>query len=145
MDKSFVVTVQEEGNPTIKYVKGEMMKRLLQGLKYRINNIGKLPICNCKRDRAPIIMGYSFLLCWRCTSILISLLGMRILFENNLEMNQLIQDNVLMVIILAVILVFPTTFDGIRQYVFHKESTNKRRIITGFIAGYGLFLIKMLF
>lgn len=120
------------------------MSSLLKGLNFRLKNIGRVPICNCKRDRAPVFMGYSFILCWRCTSILFSLLGMRIFFDNNLQFKLMIKENIVAFSLLATILVIPTTIDGIRQYIFKKESTNKKRIITGFVAGYGIFLLKIL-
>lgn len=118
--------------------------RILNELMYRAKNIGKIPICNCKRERAPILFGHSFIFCWRCTSILIPLLGMRILFEDNPVFTIYILGHSDIVGILAVLLIFPTLIDGILQYGFEKESTNLRRIVTGFPAGFGLFLLKII-
>lgn len=114
----------------------------MNAFAYRMKNIGKVPICNCRRDRAPIIHGYSFLLCWRCTSILISLLGMRILFEDSAAMVTYVESKAFAVGLLSILLVAPTLIDGLMQYGMKIESNNLRRIITGFIAGFGLFFIK---
>ena len=47
-------------------------------------------------------------------------------------------------VVIALLLLAPTTIDGVRQYGFGKESTNARRISTGILAGAGLFILKTL-
>ena len=47
-------------------------------------------------------------------------------------------------VVIALLLISPTTIDGVRQYGFSKESTNARRIFTGMLAGAGLFILKTL-
>jgi len=46
--------------------------------------------------------------------------------------------NIKINVVLALIFLIPCLFDGILQYYFQQESTNSRRIITGFLAGFGL-------
>lgn len=78
----------------------------------------KFPICNRRPDRAPKIFGYTFILCWRCTGILIG-----VLFSSILDFS------------IGRIFILPLAVDGIAQYVYGIESTNLRRFITGFLAG----------
>lgn len=112
-------------------------------LLYRLKNVGRVPLCNCRRDRAPHYKTYSFFMCWRCTSILGSMYLLRY--------NQMAHDVFLGMIskwemsalwVCAILLVMPTAYDGVRQYGFNKESTNRRRILTGVMAGVGLHIIK---
>lgn len=117
---------------------------LIGELKFRAQNIGNVPICNCRRDRAPIFKGWSFLLCWRCTSIIIPLVGMRLFFGRSEVLLGLIRRNKIESLIVGVLMIMPTFIDGALQYGPGRESTNRRRQFTGFIAGYGLFTIKLL-
>lgn len=76
-------------------------------------------------------------MCARCTAIIGAILTCRMLislFTLNLDFD----------ITWATILIIPCFIDGLGQYVFKKESNNKRRLITGFIAGIGLFLISQI-
>jgi len=43
-------------------------------------------------------------------------------------------------LIISIILMMPTTIDGITQYFGPRESTNKIRFITGVIGGIGLII-----
>jgi len=108
-----------------------MFKKVTEGLIYRSLNIGKLPVCNLRADRAPHICGLCFPFCWRCTSIIAGFL-----LSNNtlvlwIEMNFFI----------ALFLCIPTVIDGTLQYYLKIESTNFRRIWTGLLAGIGLSFV----
>ena len=102
--------------------------------------IGKKPLCNRRADRAPHVFGYCFVLCWRCTALISTILlcsliswivtGTRYVIGKRIEY-----------LIIGILLVLPTLLDGIRQYLFHKESTNQRRFIWGVISGIGLWII----
>ena len=75
---------------------------------------------------------------------MIPLVGMRILFEDNALFLLTVSRSKLFYVVFSITLILPTLIDGIRQYGFNKESPNRRRIVTGFIAGFGLFLLKIL-
>lgn len=112
-------------------------------LLYRLKNVGRVPLCNCQRDRAPHYKTYSFFMCWRCMSILGSMYLLRY--------NQTVHDFVLggmekwtntALTVTAMMLILPTMIDGVRQYGFNKESTNRRRIVTGIMVGIGFHIVK---
>lgn len=121
-----------------------MTSRVIKSIQYqitfRIKNIGRVPICNCRKDRAPHIGEYSFVLCWRCTSILSVFYLMKALSVNEI-INHYWTNHTHNWLVLSFLLIVPTVIDGIRQYGFGVESTNPRRITTGLLAGIGLYLL----
>ena len=95
--------------------------RLVCEIKQRIKNIGRAPICNCKPETAPTIGGKCFLLCYRCTSIIVGGLLADIynhFFRIGLDFRTAI---------IALFCVIPCFVDG---------------LITGLIAGTGLFILE---
>ena len=82
------------------------------------------PLCNKKPDRAPHIFGHTFILCWRCTGLLVGAILGYIL----LAITQPIG-------ISGMSFIIPVGIDGIMQYKFGIMSNNYRRFVTGFIAG----------
>lgn len=117
-----------------------LMKGVSNQLLFRIKHIGKLPICNCRKDRAPHIGDYCFILCWRCTSILFSFYMLK-LFQVEEIIQSLWNDYLLYLLVSAIALIVPTGVNGVRQYFFGIESTNQKRIWTGLLAGIGLYLL----
>lgn len=103
--------------------------------------IGKKPLCNRRADRAPHVFGYCFVLCWRCTAListilLCSLISWMVIgtrYANCVGWRYFLFGSAL---------VLPTLWDGLRQYLFYKESTNQRRCILGIISGIGLWLVS---
>lgn len=94
-------------------------------LKKVLNNMF---LCHRLPERSFFIKGKQFPLCARCTGILLGyIIGIiiNIIFK---------VDNLL----LNVFLVIPTVIDGTGQYFGHWVSNNKRRFITGIIAGIGI-------
>src|SRR5690606_31857193 len=89
----------------------------------RIKGIGRVPICNLKVTRAPRVGKLCFPLCWRCTAILFPY----VLLNNWVD----VPNDQLFVKLFALILMLPTSVDGILQYRFKRESNNARRIFTG--------------
>ena len=82
------------------------------------------PICNKKPDRAPNIFGHTFILCWRCTGLVLGgIVGTfaRLYFGN--------------IKIYWYSLLIPVGIDGGLQYYCGVMSNNYRRFITGFIGG----------
>ena len=112
--------------------------QLIEGLRFRVVHVGQVPFCNIQRHRAPRIGRFCFPLCWRCTSILGTFLGCCYLLFPHVTLTSY------WVYPASAILMIPTTIDGVIQYACHKESTNQKRIVTGILAGIGLFLLKRL-
>jgi len=82
------------------------------------------PICNKCPDRAPKLFGHIFILCWRCTGLLVGyIIGMCL----RLIIHPIGFFGILMLI--------PISIDGIAQNFFGIMSNNPRRFITGFIGG----------
>lgn len=103
--------------------------------------IGKMPLCNRRPDRAPHVCGYCFFLCWRCTALISTILFCSLIswiVAGNRYANCMGWGYFLM----GSSLILPTLWDGLRQYLFHKESTNRRRCILGIISGIGLWLVS---
>ncbi len=89
--------------------------------------VGHMLGCHQRPDRSFFIKGYQFPLCARCTGVLageiFTLLTFWFLF---------------IPVIFLMFFPIPMAIDWIRQEKYDKESTNKRRFITGFFAGIAL-------
>ncbi len=98
----------------------------------RINCIGSKPICNLKCERAPKIGPFVFLFCFRCTgAILGGAFASQItyLFPQTKSIPLLFLSTA------------PLVIDGFIQKLKIKESTNLRRLITGFLFGIGIIFL----
>lgn len=95
----------------------------------------RYPICNCREGTAPRIFGQTFVLCWRCTGVMLSLVLMVIIrcFVN-------ISFGAFQVV-LGSLMMLPIVVDGCVQYFFEYESTNIRRVMTGAMFGVGFSLV----
>lgn len=91
-----------------------------------------LPLCNGRPERAPHIGGHVFLLCWRCSGIVVGVIISLVC----VKMALLSLSPCLFVVSIAVLL--PMVCDGIMQYGYSRESNNKRRFFTGLLFGFGL-------
>lgn len=99
----------------------------------------KYPVCNHKSETAPIIYGMPFVLCWRCTGVLVAFFIMgaiRFFMKISFGVSQLL---------IGIFTVLPMVVDGIMQYYFMRKSSNKRRFITGFLFGIGFALMLFMF
>ena len=93
--------------------------------------IGKKPLCNKERKRAPIIFGHSFILCWRCSGLVIGgLIGSYLYSTGALNC----RNNMYFIFLLGA----PLIIDTITQRIANIESTNKKRFITGILLGIAL-------
>lgn len=106
-----------------------MLNNLIKNINYRFSMIGKLPICNQRSERAPIINRFVFLFCYRCTGIILGGIFATLLKYLNMS----IQSYLLLFVFIA-----PCAIDGIIQKFNILESNNTRRLITGFLFGIGL-------
>lgn len=111
----------------------------LKRVKY---DFGKAPLCNGRCERGPHIKGFYFPLCWRCLSIVMSVSFCCVF--NLIYPLEYTMMNIPILASLSSLLLIPLFIDGLMQYVFKRESTNLRRIITGFFAGMGIWLLANL-
>ena len=90
------------------------------------------PICNKRPERAPKILGHTFVLCWRCTGVVLGAGGMFLVIK------RLAIDFVPVLFVLSIAIMLPMLCDGIMQYGYTLASNNCRRFTTGFLFGLGL-------
>lgn len=121
----------------------QMMKRT--DLKY----LGKVPLCNHRPERGIYIHGFCLPLCARCTGILIGAVGGMLVILGLTHSNLIasfpgarLMTPVINRVLVGAFMLIPTAVDGGLQYVLGKESTNRRRLITGFLAGMGCAIIE---
>ena len=95
---------------------------------YRIlMKLGALSGCHQMPERSFFVKGYQFPLCARCTGILIGellALPLWIVYHPSIAV--------------ALVLILPMAYDGLIQYRLLVMSNNRRRLVTGLLAGYGL-------
>ena len=97
------------------------------------------PICNKKPNRAPVIFGKTFILCWRCSMCILFLFVTTI----TLEIIKIKVSNKLLII--NIVLMIPMILDGSLQYFFCITSNNFRRGITGGLFGFAIANIIYIF
>lgn len=99
---------------------------------YKLMSYGKLLGCHQLAERSLFYKGYQFPICARCTGVLSAYLAALIgFFIKPLDIRYC-------GICCAIMFL-----DWFIQYIKIKPSTNFRRIITGFIGGYGLMTITL--
>ena len=100
----------------------------------KINSIiERFPICNGCSDRAPHIREFCFPLCWRCFSISVGMILCYLMYRADffLKFNF---AGILCAMLGIIICILDATVQKLTDY----ESTNKKRIVFGFVAGYGV-------
>ncbi len=91
-------------------------------------HFGKACGCHQKPERSLFIKGYQFFLCYRCTGIFFSEIVLApIFYVLNLHFG-----------FFTLLFAIPMIIDGSLQYFKITPSTNKRRLITGLLSGYGI-------
>jgi uncharacterized membrane protein len=85
-------------------------------------------VCHRRPDRSFFWKGKQFPVCARCTGINIGYISIFFFVTNVLYFNWL----------WTFLLMLPTTIDGLIQAYWNIESTNTRRVVTGFITGVGI-------
>lgn len=102
----------------------------------RISQIGQIPLCNGIASRAPHLFGYCFILCYRCTFILLFFIGTLCFLQKKKVKS----------IKYVWILLLPMIIDGSLQTFFGFMSTNFRRSFTGALFGLALaYIVDYLF
>lgn len=99
----------------------------------RFRYFGKVPLCNHRADRGIFIHGFCLPLCFRCTGLLAgSIAGTVVLRCFGWDIP----------IVAGLALIVPTGVDGFLEYFFGKESMNRRRMVTGLMAGVGCAVVE---
>ncbi|MBU0650048.1 DUF2085 domain-containing protein [Patescibacteria group bacterium] len=89
-----------------------------------VSFIGKIPLCNKKRERAPNFGSFCFPLCWRCIGLVSgAILGTIIYRIYNIELTTPIR----------LMLFLPLLVDSTMQKTSHHQSNNPVRLITGIL------------
>jgi uncharacterized membrane protein len=91
-------------------------------------HIHGLSPCHCRPDRSFFYKGVQFPVCARCTGIFIGFLILPYFLISQSNWG----------LLLSVLLILPTYLDGWIQTIWEIESTNMRRVTTGFVAGLGM-------
>lgn len=94
--------------------------------------LGALTGCHQMPERSFFIKGYQFPVCARCTGIVVGEVLALILLA-------FYRPSVLV----SLLLIIPMAYDGIFQYGFLIMSNNRRRLITGLFAGFGLMNVHI--
>lgn len=106
--------------------------RLTNRIWVLLMELGALTGCHQKTMRSFFIKGFQFPVCARCTGIITAKpFAWIFVKKKNLSLSK------------CIFLVIPMIIDGGIQYKFSIESNNKRRFITGFMAGFALTAMKI--
>lgn len=98
----------------------------------KLMKIGAHCGCHQRPDRSLFIKGYQFPICARCTGILFSRpIGIWCFVKKKCSFW------------LSLLLVLPMAIDGTIQLAEIYKSTNRRRFVTGFLAGIGMTYIEL--
>ncbi len=98
----------------------------------RFANFGNKPLCNLKEERGIHFGSFVFVLCYRCTFIILGgILSFFIMYLKKIRIHYFY-------IIFSFLFILPCFFDGILQLSTRYESTNIIRALTGFLAGFGI-------
>lgn len=97
--------------------------------------IGKIPVCNRKSDRAPHFFGFCFIFCYRCSGVLLGILLGYIIHQFNISL----EPNLGLFLFGGLLMTF-LVVDGTMQYFKDIESTNMRRLVSGLMAGLGIYI-----
>lgn len=97
----------------------------------RFSYLGKKPLCNLKEERAMHFGSFVFILCYRCTFLILGAFSsFTTLFIKKVKIHWVF-------ILCSVIFIVPCFLDGIIQATTSYVSTNLVRALTGLFAGFG--------
>jgi len=122
------------------YISTNIIYELLLQNTFKVNNIKENLsimsfICHRIPERTFQIKGYYFPICSRCTGIytgafLYFLIVYTLPVYYNIEL-----------ILLGIVFITPTFFDGTTQFLGHRKSNNWLRFSTGLLAGIGMGIL----
>ena len=104
---------------------------MIENLKSKLFGIGKIPLCNKRKERAPKIFGFVFPLCYRCIGLVIGGLLGSSLYSNGV-LNY--KNNLTFISVLSI----PFLLDTLVNNMLKKNSTNTKRLLTGILFGIAL-------
>lgn len=108
-----------------------LQRMVIRNLKPNLFGIGKIPLCNKKKERAPKIFSFVFPLCYRCIGLVIGgLLGGQMYSNGVLNY----KNNLIFILILSL----PFLLDTLAQNMLKKNNTNTKRLLTGILFGIAL-------
>lgn len=92
----------------------------------RLLHIGKVPICNGIASRALQIGNFCFILCYRCTGVVLGIIfSLYYLSKHETKVKYLL-------------FIIPMIIDGVLQLLTPYTSNNYLRLITGILFGIGI-------
>lgn len=97
----------------------------------RLSYFGQKPLCNLKEERGIHFGNFVFVLCYRCTFIILG--GFISFFTMYLKKIRIC----IFYIVFSGLFIIPCLLDGVLQLTTPYESTNFLRALTGFCAGAG--------
>ncbi len=96
----------------------------------------KAPLCNRRPGTGPVLLGFTFPLCWRCSAAIFAI----ITIGTAVPVATLQGRSMLF---LALLLLALGVWDGWRSYNTARGSTNLRRIFFGICLGAGLYVLVL--
>ena len=96
----------------------------------------RMPICNGRAHTAPVVVGYRWPLCWRCTSISAAIIICSILINRFGPVSASSAG-----ILFAALLIGLGLMDGYRSHFMACGTTNRNRIVYGVMTGIGLSIL----
>lgn len=104
-----------------------MLAKMINLIRKRIQLLGQAPLCSLKSERAPHLGGFCWLLCWRCTGLILGgLLALACLYW--LDYNPEIWMRMAGLLLLAL----DALLSGLTLFY---DSNNTNRFITGLLCG----------
>lgn len=119
-----------------------VIKRSMGLIRYWKDAWGREPLCNHRADRGLYVGSFCLPLCARCTGILTGAVGASIVHWVLARLCGLSAVPAY-VLVPGLVMIAPTGIDGFVEYLFGVESNNRRRMITGLLAGVGCALVEM--
>ncbi len=101
-------------------------------LQSHISFIGKKPICNLKEERAMHFGSFVFILCYRCTFLILgSISAFLFSYLKKMKLSWYLLS-------MSILCILPCFVDGVLQLTTSYVSTNIVRAISGLCAGFGI-------
>ncbi|MCM1197169.1 MAG: DUF2085 domain-containing protein [Roseburia sp.] len=98
----------------------------------RLSYFGQKPLCNLKEERGIHFGSFVFILCYRCTFIILGgVISFFIMYLKRIRIHYFY-------IVFSFLFILPCFLDGLIQLLTSYESTNLIRALTGFLAGFGI-------
>lgn len=107
------------------------MSKLWKSILAKFEEIGNQSGCHQIPERCLTIKGYQFPICARCTGVVIGEVVFFLLLFFRITTKPWI----------AITFLFIMFLDWLIQFIKLLESTNRRRLITGILGGYGLLTL----